>query len=82
MKNYERRLVKTLAANPHPAAYASIQETSGSAPVKEEVWVVSSSKVNLQQYSSSLVSPHHPRVLLRHHRRDLVLRKPTVWKLD
>lgn len=37
MKNYERRLVKTLAANPHPAAYSSIQETAGGAPVKEEV---------------------------------------------
>lgn len=37
MKNYERRLIKTLAASPHPAAYSSIQETSGAAPVKEEV---------------------------------------------
>lgn len=37
MKNYERRLIKTLAANPHPAAYASIQETAGATPVKEEV---------------------------------------------
>lgn len=37
MKNYERRLIKTLAAQPHAAAYSSVEEVAGGPVVKEEV---------------------------------------------